>query len=225
VERTLPSCVPTSTILDVFGPNSPEYERYRYYRIKRTSVSGVGDATNQKWFQEGLTATLDMLNGLIDIIHERAADAQPNRNFQSAFAGLDLHPRIATVCSDLFRDGHYRNAVLDASLALENFIKEKSRRHDLSGASLMRTVFSKNSPILPFNDLSNQSEQDEHEGLMHLFEGAMLALRNPRAHSLVPDSPEQALGYIAMLDLLAGRLEQAKHIVRKGQTGKLGLSS
>src|SRR5438093_1210108 len=124
---------------------------------------------------------------------------------RAAFEGLDLHPRIAAVCADLYRDGHYRNAVLDASVALVNFVKEKSRRHDLDGAPLMRTVFSRNNPILAFNDLSDQTDQDEQEGMMHLFEGAVLALRNPRAHTLLDDSPEMALEYIALLSMLAKR--------------------
>ena len=91
-----------------------------------------------------------------------------------------------------------------------NFVKEKSRRHDLDGAPLMRTVFSRNNPILAFNDLSDQTDQDEQEGMMHLFEGAVLALRNPRAHTLLDDSPEIALEYIALLSMLAKRVEQAK---------------
>jgi uncharacterized protein (TIGR02391 family) len=88
------------------------------------------------------------------------------------------------------------------------------RRHDLDGADLMRKVFSKNDPILAFNDLKDQSELDEQEGLMHLFEGAVLALRNPRAHGLSPDSPEVALEFIAFLSLLAKQVERATR--RKG---------
>ncbi len=45
---------------------------------------------------------------------------------------------------------------------------------------------------------------------MHLFAGVVLALRNPRAHALSDDSPELALECIALLSLLAKRLEQAK---------------
>jgi uncharacterized protein (TIGR02391 family) len=89
-------------------------------------------------------------------------------------------------------------------------VKEKSRRHDLDGASLMRTVFSANSPLLCFNDLSDQTDKDEQEGMMHLFEGAVLALRNPRAHVLFDESPELALDYIGLLSLLAKRLDGAK---------------
>jgi uncharacterized protein (TIGR02391 family) len=202
----------SDTILDVFGQNSPEYGRHRYHHIKHTTVINASESANQKWFQEGLVSTLTMLAGLVEVIQERVADDQQDRasHFRLAFEGLELHPRIAGACGDLFRDGHYRNAVLDASLALENFVKEKSRLHDLTGAPLMRTAFSKNTPVLVFNDLRDQSDADEQEGLMHLFEGVMLALRNPRAHSLIQDSPEQALDYIALLDLLARRLDQAK---------------
>ncbi len=47
---------------------------------------------------------------------------------------------------------------------------------------------------------------------MHLFMGAVLALRNPRAHTLFDDSPELALDYIAFLSMLAKRLDGAKRI-------------
>jgi hypothetical protein len=63
----------------------------------------------------------------------------------------------------------------------------------------MTSVFSKNKPILAFNNLTDRTEQDEQEGMIHLFMGAVLALRNPRSHALLVDSPEHALEYIAFL--------------------------
>jgi uncharacterized protein (TIGR02391 family) len=129
---------------------------------------------------------------------------------RAAFAALDLHPRLRTAVEDLFRNGHYRNAILDAALALMNLVKEKSHRNDLDGVALMRTVFSKNVPVLAFNNLANQSDLDEQEGLMHLFEGAMLAFRNPRAHDLAPDAPEYALECIGFLSMLAKKVDAAE---------------
>jgi uncharacterized protein (TIGR02391 family) len=93
---------------------------------------------------------------------------------------------------------------------LVNFVKEKSRRHDLDGAPLMSTVFSANNPVLAFNALADPTDKDEQQGVMHLFMGAVLALRNPRAHSVFDDSPEMSLDYIAFLSMLAKRLEAAK---------------
>ena len=72
----------------------------------------------------------------------------------------------------------------------------------------MRTVFSRNDPVLAFNNLTDQSDQDEQEGMMHLFEGAVLGIRNPRGHDFLADSPERALEYICLISLLANRLEE-----------------
>ena len=115
-----------------------------------------------------------------------------------------------SLCADLYCNGHYRNAVVDASVALMNLVREKSRRHDLDGAGLMTTVFSKKNPILTFNDLKDRTDEDEQEGMTHLFVGAVLALRNLRAHALLDDSPDMALEYVGRISLLAKRLEAAK---------------
>ena len=74
----------------------------------------------------------------------------------------------------------------------------------------MRTVFSKNNPLLAFNDLSDQTDLDEQEGMMHFFEGAILGIRNPGGHTF-PEGPEQrAMEYISLLSLLAYRVQEAK---------------
>jgi hypothetical protein len=46
--------------------------------------------------------------------------------------------------------------------------------------------------------------------MMFLYSGAMLALRNPRAHGLVEDHPERAVEYIAFVSMLARALDRAK---------------
>jgi uncharacterized protein (TIGR02391 family) len=114
------------------------------------------------------------------------------------------------VSAELYREGHYRNAVLDAAVALVNFVKEKSRRHELDGVPLMTTVFSKNKPVLAFNDLKDKTDEDEQEGIMHLFMGAVLALRNPRAHAVAEDSPEHALECLGLLSFLAWQVDRAR---------------
>jgi len=47
---------------------------------------------------------------------------------------------------------------------------------------------------------------------MHLYEGAVLGIRNPRGHTFLDDSPERALEYIGLLSLLANRLHGAKRL-------------
>ena len=141
-----------TTILEVFGPNSPEYRRHHHHQIWHGPhvLFEMPPAEVQACFARGIPQTVTMLEGLIHVLEEKRVDfaGDTTTRVRAAFRGLDLHPRIAAVCADLYRDGHYRNAVLDASLALVNFVKEKSRCHDLDGAKLMREVFSPNSPVL-----------------------------------------------------------------------------
>ncbi len=202
-----------TNVLEIFGPNSPEFGRHRYHRIWHgPEFVNMPEHEIQTGFRLGFSHTGVMLKSLIDVLEERGSELgqDPTAKSRDAFEQIDLHLRIAGVCSDLYRDGHYRQAVLDASIALVNYVREKSRRHDLDGSGLMSTVFSPHNPVVALNDLSSQSERDEQEGFMHLFMGAVLALRNPRAHAVFDDSPEMALDYIAFLSMLAKRLDGAK---------------
>jgi len=68
-------------------------------------------------------AKFDILSGL-----------RPSETRTVNIDSLPLHPRIAAVCLDLYRDGHYSNAVYDASKALNNLVKELLLR---KGASFL----------------------------------------------------------------------------------------
>jgi uncharacterized protein (TIGR02391 family) len=129
---------------------------------------------------------------------------------------LRLHPVIAEASSPLFRDGHFADAVFAGAKALLQLVKDKSGQRNLDGAELVRTTFSKNDPIIAFNGRRTFTEKDEQEGLMHLFEGMVLALRNPRAHSILQDSPDRALEAIALCSFLAKRVETGKKRRRTG---------
>jgi uncharacterized protein (TIGR02391 family) len=202
------------SILDIFGNKSPEFHEHEHIRLwagpmftnmkRHAVVAGT---------ERGRTQTLGILRGLIGRLTEKREDfgvtaATPTTYFDD----LKLHPRIADVSRDLFLDGYHWEAVFAASKALVNYVKERSGRHDLDGAPLMRTVFSKNAPVLAFNDLSDQTDQDEQEGMMHLFEGAVFGIRNPGGHSF-PEGPEQrAIEYISLLSLLAYRVQEAQRV-------------
>ncbi len=76
----------------------------------------------------------------------------------------------------------------------------------------MREVFSRNNPVLVFNDLVDQTDRDEQEGMMHLFEGAVMAIRNPGGHSFPEGSEQRAMEYICFLSLLAYRVQEATKV-------------
>lgn len=146
-------------------------------------------------------------------MQERVAHASAHaaRDARAAFDNLSIHPRLLHACGKQFADGHYRDAILAAGIALVQYVKERSASA-LDGTALMTSVFSVNNPILAFSDLKDQSDKDEQQGLMHLFAGAVLALRNPRAHSLTPDTAEYAVEAISLISFLAKQLDTARKV-------------
>lgn len=201
------------TIREVFGGNSPEFNEHQYIDLwDGPMYMGMSPGEIIRGHEQGRSKVLGILNGLIRRLEEKKEDLAAGAKPAPAtyFDRLNLHPRILDVSHDLFMDGYHWEAVFAASKALVNYVKERSGRDDLDGAQLMRVVFSRNNPVLAFSDLSDQTGQDEQEGMMHLFEGAVLGVRNPGGHSF-PEGPEQrAIEYISLLSLLAYRVQEAR---------------
>lgn len=202
-----------TTVLDIFGENSPEYREHHSIDIWSGGFHfnmSPGEVIAGR--ERGRVQVIAILNGLIGRLEEKRADlnAGVSPSPTAYFDRLNLHPRIGDVSRDLFMDGHPWEAVFAASKALINYVKERSGRHDLDGTSLVRAVFSKNAPVLAFNALADQTDLDEQEGMMHLFEGAVLAIRNPGGHSFPEGSEQRAIEYISFLSLLAYRVQEAK---------------
>lgn len=107
-----------------------------------------------------------------------------------------LHPKVQSISSDRFQAGQYADAVEAAMKALNNEVRALVRSRgapDMDGAPLMRTAFSPKSPIIVLADLSTQSGKDMQQGYMEMFAGAMMAVRNPKAHDNLVITPERAL--------------------------------
>ena len=54
-----------------------------------------------------------------------------------------------------------------------------------------------------------ETHKSEQQGMMYLYAGAILALRNPRAHELLADHPERAIEHLSFLSMLAKALDRA----------------
>ena len=121
-----------------------------------------------------------------------------------------MHGEIQRAAGELYRDGHYANAIVDAVKALNGLVRMRSGEDNKDGSALMEFVFNQTSPILKFNALADQSDRDEQRGFMMLFSGAVAGLRNPRAHKIIKDDAESALEFIAFISLLAKLVDKAK---------------
>ncbi len=201
------------TIREVFGTNSPEFHEHEHLRLWAGPMyMGMPRHEIVAGTERGRLQTVGIVKGLIERLKEKREDLSPTGETAPAtyFDRLNLHPRIREVSRDLFLDGYHWEAAFAAAKALVNYVKERSGRDDLDGAPLMRAVFSRNDPTLAFNDLSDQTDLDEQEGMMHLFEGAVLGIRNPGGHTF-PEGPEQrAIEYVSLLSLLAYRVQEAR---------------
>lgn len=200
-------------ILEIYGLHSPEYRAHQ--DITFWAGPRMINMPPQQRLQAkigGRAHVLGIINGLMQALKEKRDDLEGgNRPAPTSyFEKLNLHPRIADVARDLFLDGHHFEAVFAGAKALVNFVKERSGLHDLDGAALMRTAFSKQKPVLAFNDLADQTDHDQQEGLMHLFEGAALGIRNPGGHAFPEGSEQRAIEYISLLSLLAYLVQETK---------------
>lgn len=201
-----------NTVREVFGADSPEFEEFGAAQMLRGPLQ-VG-MLQSEIVQAKLRGREYMVHVCVELIgrlqqkileiRRRIEVGQVARSAES-----QLHPTIDAATRGLVANGHLWEAVFAAGKALVLHVKKRSGRHDIDGVALMRTVFSKKDPILRFNELATLTDFDEQEGMMHLFEGAVMAIRNPGGHGFPTGSEALASQYIQLLSLLAARADAA----------------
>jgi uncharacterized protein (TIGR02391 family) len=123
----------------------------------------------------------------------------------------NLHVDVISAASNLFADGHYAAAVSEAFKSIEVRVRTLTNITDKSGSKLVGQALGTSTPPLDVSTETGQSAEDEQEGYQQLFRGAMLGVRNPKAHELFkPDDPQQALEYLGFASLLHRRLDIAE---------------
>jgi uncharacterized protein (TIGR02391 family) len=121
----------------------------------------------------------------------------------------NLHPEIVGASGDLFTDGHYASALLEAFKRVELRVRSQSGLSG-SGQDLMARAFAGEPPPIDVRVEDGQSGQDEQEGFRFLFMGAMRGIRNPKAHEAVSQlDPQRTLEYLGFASILMRRLDDA----------------
>lgn len=201
-----------NTIREIFGIDSPEFADFGSTQMFHGTLR-VGMPESEK-IQAKLLGREYMVNVCVELIGRLQQKIQELR-IQIAAGDLvqcstpNLHPVIAAASHELVANGHLWEGVFAAGKALVMHVKVRSGRQDIDGVALMRTVFSKKDPVLKFNALETITDLDEQEGMMHLFEGAVMAIRNPGGHGFPNGSDALAMQYIQLLGLLASRTDEA----------------
>jgi len=121
----------------------------------------------------------------------------------------NLHPEIVTSAGELFTDGHYASAILEAFKRVELRVRSESGLTG-SGQDLMARAFAGEPPPIDVRVEDGQSGQDEQEGFRFLFMGAVRGIRNPKAHEAVSQlDPQRTLEYLGFASILMRRLDDA----------------
>lgn len=127
---------------------------------------------------------------------------------------LVTEPELREEVRQLYLDGHYSQAVEEGFKFLNNLVRRRTGS-SADGAPLMTTAFSPKGPLLRLNDLKTTSQKDQQQGYMHMLEGAMIGIRNPRAHDhRHADEPRNALELLAFCNHLVRTVSSARRARR-----------
>ena len=118
----------------------------------------------------------------------------------------ELHPAIVRTAKPRYDAQQYADAVEAALKEVKSMIKEHVKRKtgkELDGAPLMQTAFSPNAPIIVLDDLSTESGRNVQQGYMQIYAGAMIGIRNPKAHANITIDAKRAKHHLHLASLLA----------------------
>ena len=141
-------------------------------------------------------------------IRENLGDDAPE------LSASNLHPWIWSGASSLWNSGHYREAVEGAIRKLNAEAQNKLGRRDVSETDLFNQAFSEQSATAKsprlhrMPDDGGKTFKSVQRGARMFAEGVFAGIRNPLAHEVDQEMPEQqALEYLASLSVLARWIE------------------
>ena len=137
--------------------------------------------------------------------HLKEFDSKRPALRQVAFENL-LHGTVVASSLDLYKSRHYREAVLNAIIAVFDLIRSRTKL-DLDGDRLISEVLSEQRPRLILDEIDTESGRNDQKGFMQIFKGLYQGVRNPKSHSLEHDLDERKAGqYLVFASLLARRV-------------------
>lgn len=176
----------------------------------RVSASQRGtDVTIYAPDEETAAAMLNAIRDVAAAVSARPRTAGYGISERMCISIVDLHPQVVAAAQSLFGNGHYFQAEFEAFKSLESRVRE-SVGSDKSGVDLMGHAFRADNPMIDTATDPGRSGTAQREGYLALFRGAMLAVRDPKAHVPSRDlDPRETLEYLALASLLHRRLDIA----------------
>ncbi len=135
------------------------------------------------------------------------------------FNNIPWHPEVRHSSESLFIKGEYVNSVLEAAKMFIDTVKLRTGHpvgkdsKPLDGVKLIEHAFGSKPPVLKFNDLKTQVDENEQRGLSLIAQGTVSAFRNPKGHlpkAAITLGPYEALEQLAVISYLMRRLDSAQ---------------
>lgn len=132
---------------------------------------------------------------------------------QHPFSQRNVHESVSQVAIDLFNDGYYSQSTFEAFKFVDKEIQKVSKLTE-SGFKLMMSALGGEAPSVCLTPMNTTSDKDEQKGYQFLFAGAILAIRNPRAHDvLVKDDLDLCLDHLCLASFLLRKIEVAVNLI------------
>jgi len=189
----------------------------RRFSVRSWKIRGIflDDTYQREYLDEHLPKYETALKSVIQKYEILGTEAKPTEIAESKyntelpvylFERMRFHTKVTQASENLFKDGHYAQAIFEAFKSLENFVREKSGL-SFYGKNLMATAFNQENPIIKVPE-AGYFDKDVQEGFKFLFMGATQGIRNPKAHKeIVQNDPFITLEYLGLASFLLKRID------------------
>lgn len=131
-----------------------------------------------------------------------------------------IHLLIKNSSRRLYEDDHFANSAEDAFIEINDRVKKLYKKINPAAKKIpednttITTVFYVNNPMLKVCDIYTETGMNEQKGLMLMLQGAMSALRNPKAHSNIKILKDDAMRRIMYASMLMYKIDEALQFYR-----------
>jgi uncharacterized protein (TIGR02391 family) len=199
-------------LLGILASSGPE-QRRMLRRFLAGLLNGALDIVLDTGQHDDLTAALAKAGWYVEgdtiVIGERRRWPTPFTPDEPLPTLSGLHPLITEAAEDLWNDGHRREAIGRAAVALLAAVRELSGL-DTDGHDLMARAFRPEDPRIVVADLRTENGRNLQRGTHMIAMGLVAAIRNPVSHTLADHDENPAREQLAILSFIARRLDDAQ---------------
>lgn len=185
--------------------------KYQSSDIAKIHAVGIPRRVDMVVPEPGCILRLEKLKGDVALgTGERPITQKKTSNNLLSFWNL-LHPKIIEIAKSRFESGHFADSVEAAFKEVNNIVKalvKKETGQEFDGADLMNRAFSLQTPIIRLDDLNTQTGKDVQKGYMQIFSGAMIGIRNPKAHDNITIDERRAIHFLFLASLLMYKIDE-----------------